>query len=150
MFWALGVNYIHKRVVWFRPIFWKIIAMILVNFRPFKNYAFFCTFFIIDKKTGQISGPRADKITGGGLWDSFCALGVEFWLLLVHCGHLQVYFFPQEVDIGSLRSISSLWKLIFGQWKANSGLGTLRGLILQSRVLLKNLPSASHCFKHQF
>ena len=141
-------------MVWFRPIFWKIIAMILVNFRPFKNYAFFSTFFIIDKKTGQISGPPAEKITGGGLWDSirssFCALGVDFWLLLVHCGHLGVYFFPQEVDIGSLRSISSLWKLIFGQWKANSGLGTLGVLFFQRRVLLKNLPSASQCFKHKF
>ena len=71
--------------------------MILVKFRPFKNYDFLFTFFIIDKKTGQISGPPAEKITGEVLWDSirssFCALGVDFWPLLVNYGHLRIYFF---------------------------------------------------------
>ena len=101
--------------------------MTLENFRPFQNYVFFFTFSIIDKRTGQISGPSAEKRIGGGLWDSIrsslCAVEVDCWPPLVYCGHLGVYFFPQEVDIRSLRSISSLRKLIFGQWKANSDYG---------------------------
>ena len=90
--------------------------------------AFFCTFFIIDKKkNGADFWSPAEKITGGGLWDSirssFCALGVDFWPLLVHCGHLGVYLFssgsrcwvseinfePLEIDFWQMECKFWLW-----------------------------------------
>ena len=69
---------------------------------------FFTFFSIIDQRMGKICGDPAEKLTGGGLWET--SLGL--WELILHFGSLCLAY--ESILSASSSLLFEVWELMLG------------------------------------